>query len=77
LYLDIENVLNLIDDSWGAKSYIQTTDIASAVGIVDAAVVDDGFGNDVYLYSGFEAPTKNPDSWDSLYRVQMGIRITF
>jgi hypothetical protein len=77
LYLDIENVLNLIDDSWGTKSYINTTDIASAVGVIDAVVVDDGNGNDIYEYSGFSAPTTTPDSWDTLYRVQMGIRVSF
>jgi hypothetical protein len=77
LYLDIENVLNLIDDSWGTKSYINTTDIASAVGVIDAVVVDDGTGNDIYEYSGFSAPTTTPDSWDTLYRVQMGIRVSF
>jgi hypothetical protein len=77
VYLDIENVLNLIDDSWGAKSYIDTTDIDSAVGVIEAAVVDDGNGGEIYEYSGFSAPTTTPDSWDSLYRIQLGIRVTF
>ena len=76
IYLDIENVLNLINDSWGAKSYIDTTDIASAVGIIDAAVVNVN-GTDVYEYSGFDAPTTTPDTWDSLYRIQLGLRVDF
>ena len=77
IYFDIENVLNMIDDSWGTKAYINTTDIASAVGIIDAQVIDDGNGNDVYLYSGFQNPDTIPDSWDSLYRIQMGLRVNF
>ncbi len=67
----------MLDDSWGSKRYINTTDIASAVGIIDAAVVDDGAGGEVYEYSGFQAPRTTPDSWDSLYRIQMGVRVDF
>ena len=72
LYLDIENVLNLLSDSSGTKSYINTTDILSAVGIVEADIV-----GGVYEYSNFEAPRTTPDSWDSLYRIQLGIRVDF
>ena len=74
LYLDIENVLNLIDDSSGTKRYIDSTDIESAVGIVDADV-DAVTGQ--YIYSGFVAPETTPDAWDSLWRVQVGIRVDF
>jgi hypothetical protein len=74
IYLDIENVLNMIDDSWGTKSYTDTIDILSAVGILDA---DIDTGTNTYQYSNFQTPTQTPDSWDSLYRVQLGIRVDF
>ncbi len=74
LYFDIENVLNLIDDSSGTKSYIDDTDIASAVGIVEA---DFDPVTNQYIYSGFQTPTTTPDSWDSLWRIQVGIRVDF
>ena len=77
IYFDIENVLNMIDDSWGVKDYILTGDIISAVPIIDAAVVDDGFGNEVYEYSNFSNPQTRPDQFDSLYRVQLGLRVNF
>jgi hypothetical protein len=72
IYLDIENVLNLIDSSNGTKSYIDSTDIASAVGVIDADVV-----GGVYEYSNFQPLSYTPDSWDSLYRIQVGIRVDF
>lgn len=74
LYLDIENVLNLLDNSSGTKSYINTTDILSAVGVVEA---DIDTVNNQYIYSGFSEPQTTPDSWDSLYRIQVGIRVDF
>jgi outer membrane receptor for ferrienterochelin and colicin len=74
LYLDIENVLNMIDDSSGTKSYLDSTDIASAVGLVDADI--DPVTNQ-YIYSGFQAPSTTPDAWDSLWRIQVGIRVDF
>ena len=77
LYFDIENVLNLIDDSWGAKDYYLTGDILSAMPIIDAAVVDDGAGNNIYEYSNFSAPQTRPDQFDSLYRIQLGLRFSF
>ena len=73
IYLDIENVLNLIDDDWGAKRYINTTDIASAVAVVDATIND----NDTYTFNSFTPPAKTPDAFDSLYRIQLGIRADF
>jgi hypothetical protein len=74
IYLDIENVLNMFSSSSGTKSYINTVDILSAVGIVQA---DIDTVNNQYIYSGFTKPTTTPDSWDSLYRIQLGIRVDF
>jgi len=72
IYLDIENFLNLLSDSNGTKSYIVTTDILSAVGVVEADVV-----GGQYVYENFTAPRTLPDSWDSLYRIQLGVRVDF
>jgi hypothetical protein len=74
IYLDIENFLNLMSSSGGTKKYIDTTDILSAVGIVEADLDAD---NNQYIYSGFSEPTMTPDSWDSLYRIQLGVRVDF
>ena len=76
IYLDIENALNMIDDDWGAKSYINTQDVPSGVGVVDATI--DPGGNS-YTYTNFTNPKslQTPDTWDSLYRVQLGIRADF
>jgi len=74
LYLDIENVLNLVNDGWGVKRYINTTDIGSAVAVVDANI--DGTGL-AYDYNSFTEPTKVIDTFDSLYRIQFGIRADF
>ncbi len=74
LYIDIENVLNMISDSNGTKTYINTTDILSAVGIVEADI-DPATGT--YVYSGFEEPRTTPDSFDSLWRIQVGVRVDF
>ncbi|MBT8078694.1 MAG: TonB-dependent receptor [Gammaproteobacteria bacterium] len=74
IYFDVENVLNLISDSSGTKAYVDTTDILSAVGIVNTDLSADGTQ---YEYSGFSAPTTTPDSWDTLWRVQLGLRVDF
>ncbi len=73
IYLDIENVLNMINDDWGAKRYINTQDIQSAVAVVDATIEDDN----TYTYNSFTAPVKLADAFDSLYRIQFGIRADF
>jgi hypothetical protein len=73
VYLDIENFLNFINDDWGAKRYINTTNIQSAVAVVDATINED----DTYTYNTFTAPVRTPDSFDSLYRIQLGIRADF
>jgi hypothetical protein len=77
LYLDIENVLNLVNDDWGTKNYINTQDIPSAVGVVDAAI--SATDPSMYDYNEFLDPNslQTPDTWDSLYRIQFGIRADF
>ena len=67
-------MLNLFNDDWGVKRYINTTDIGSAVAIVDA---DFDAGANVYNYNSFSEPTKIIDTFDSLYRIQLGIRADF
>lgn len=74
VYFDIENVLNLVNDDWGVKQYVNTTDILSAVGVVNAGIDTD---TNTYIYNSFTAPTSFPDTWDSLYRIQLGIRADF
>ncbi len=75
LYIDVENVLNMLSSDWGTKSYINTQDIGSAVGVVDATIN----GDNTYTYNSFINPNslQTPDSWDSLYRVQIGLRVDF
>lgn len=74
LFVDIENVLNLISDGNGTKKYINTTDIGSAVGVVTAGV--DTVTN-TYTYTDYTPITEFPDTFDSLYRIQIGIRGDF
>lgn len=74
LYIDIENFLNLLDSDWGTKSYINTTDIASAVGVVDATI---DTATNTYIYQNFTPVERLPDTFDSLYRIQLGIRADF
>ena len=74
IFLDIENVLNLLNDSNGSKRYYIPTDIAPAVGVVSASV-DPATG--VYTYEQFTPPLEAPDSIDTLYRIQFGIRGEF
>ncbi|MDH3273294.1 MAG: TonB-dependent receptor [Gammaproteobacteria bacterium] len=74
VYFDIENVLNLIDSQYGRKRYVNTQDIGSAVGVVTAGI--DGVTN-TYNFTSFTPPVELPDTWDSLYRIQLGIRVDF
>lgn len=74
VYFDIENVLNLIDSQYGRKRYVNTQDIASAVGVVTAGI---DAGTNTYNFTSFTPPVELPDTWDSLYRVQLGIRVDF
>ena len=72
LFLDIENVLNLLSDSSGSKRYINTTNIDEGV-----SVVNGGITGGQYDFVEFTQPTTFPDTFDSLYRIQLGIRIDF
>jgi len=76
LYIDIENVLNLLSSSWGTKTYTNIQSIPGAVGVVTADI--DTVTN-TYDYISFTNPSTltSPDTWDSLYRVQIGLRADF
>jgi len=74
IYLDIENVLNMIDDSYGSKRFYNTQDIQSAVGVVSAGIDTD---TNTYNFTSFNPPVEVLDTWDSLYRIQLGIRVDF
>lgn len=74
VYFDIENVLNLLDDSYGRKRFVNTQDVQSAVGVVSAGI--DTLNNQ-YTFTSFNAPVEVLDTWDSLYRIQLGVRVDF
>jgi hypothetical protein len=74
VYIDLENLTNLLSDSSGSKMYINTTDIAAAVGTVTA---DMDAATNTYVYQDFSKPTMWPDVWDSVWRLQVGIRADF
>lgn len=75
LFLDIENVLNLLSDERGVKSYYNVPSVGSAVGVVSGQV--DPADASQYLYTSFTAPVEIPDTFDSLYKIQFGIRGEF
>lgn len=72
LFVDFENVLNLINDDWGPKRYMNTSGIDEAVKIVDATI-----SGRQYNYVNFTPPTEFFDTFDSLFRIQLGIRGEF
>jgi hypothetical protein len=74
LFLDFENVLNLLNDSNGTKKYINTSGIQSAVSLVDATI--DPVTNQ-FIFNNFTQPVEFFDTFDSLYRIQFGIRGEF
>ena len=77
IFLDIENVLNLFNDDWGTKVYTNTQDISDAVGVVDADI--NAADPTQYDFISFSNPNTRalPDQWDSLYRIQFGLRVDF
>lgn len=74
LFLDFENVLNLLDDSHGTKKYINDSGVAEAVALVEADY--DPVANQ-YIFQNYLQPVEVFDTFDSLYRIQFGIRGEF
>jgi len=64
----------MIDDSYGSKRFYNTQDIQSAVGVVSAGIDTD---TNTYNFTSFNPPVEVLDTWDSLYRIQLGIRVDF
>jgi len=87
LFFDIENVMNLIDDSNNIQVFTQSGDVGEGVPVLDAALSTDG---SQYVYSNFN-PTggnffatgglnrngRDVDIGDSAWRIQLGLRYTF
>ena len=77
IYLDIENVLNLINDDWGVKTYTNVQNVSGAIGVVEADInAADPTQYDYISFTNSNSQTI-PDSWDSLYRIQLGLRVDF
>ncbi len=74
VFLDFENVLNLFNDSKGTKKYFTTSGVPSGVTIVEAST-DAVTGQ--YVFENFTPPVEFFDTFDSLYRIQFGIRGEF
>ncbi|WP_199611114.1 TonB-dependent receptor [Flocculibacter collagenilyticus] len=70
LYLNIENLGNLINDDWGrAESYIQPFNAP----VVDVTINDNG----QYVYDNFTMPTPTVAKIPSVWKAQLGIRYKF
>jgi hypothetical protein len=82
IFLDIENIMNLISDGENIQLYTRSGDINEAMPLVDASLSADG---SQYIYSNFRpggtgAPTFHPisiDVDDSVWRVQLGLKYSF
>ncbi|RMB04861.1 TonB-dependent receptor [Eilatimonas milleporae] len=71
LILDIENLGNLIDSSWGrAESFLAPANVP----LVNVGLTDDG-SQYVYDFNGIAQPTINDRA--SAYRIQFGLRYRF
>jgi outer membrane receptor protein involved in Fe transport len=75
LFLDIENVLNLIDDSHGSKKYIVSDGPASTAQVIETGFDPADPGR--VIFSGYNPIVEAPDTLDSVYTIQFGIRGEF
>jgi len=82
-YVDIENVLNLIDDGSNVQRTFDRGDVGEAVPVLDAALSVDG---SQFIFSNFSTSEisggSNGDQFDratnaSLWSVQFGLRLEF
>ena len=73
VFLDIENVLNLLSDSSNVKRYADTGDIEEGVRTLQ---LDDG-NTGVFEVEDIFFEGTNRDVDDSVYRIQLGIRYNF
>jgi hypothetical protein len=84
VFLDIENILNMINDGMNERRYTNTGDIVEGVPVVDASLSSDGTQ---YRYSNFNPGGSNSsgsgfdprffDVDDSVWRVQIGLKYSF
>ena len=81
LFLDIENVMNLLNDSHGTKKYIRTTGPLSTVQVINTRDFDPANDPASYenttIFNGFRPIVETADTLDSLYKIQFGIRGEF
>jgi outer membrane receptor protein involved in Fe transport len=75
LFLDIENIMNLFSDSNGAKQYVVSNGPASTAQIVSTSVTDGVPG--VVNFDAYNPIVEAPDTLDSVYNIQFGIRGQF
>lgn len=75
VFMDIENVLNLIDSDWGSLRQVQFPYNAAIVRVACAAT--SGSNCTQYRYSNVLAPNEVLQSRQSLYGIRVGARIKF
>jgi hypothetical protein len=75
VFMDIENVLNLIDSDWGSLRQVQFPYNAAIVRVACAAT--SGNNCTQYRYSNVLAPNEVLQSRQSLYGIRVGARIKF
>lgn len=75
VFMDIENVLNLIDSDWGSLRQVQFPYNAAIVRV--ACATTSGNNCTQYRYSNVLAPNEVLQSRQSLYGIRVGARIKF
>ncbi|MBB4211606.1 TonB-dependent receptor-like protein [Rhodothalassium salexigens DSM 2132] len=73
-FVDIENVLNLINDSWNLRERYDRGDVGEAVPLIGATLSDDG---GTYIVNELDTPVLQRTFNASLWSVQFGLRYEF
>ena len=77
LFVDVENLLNMIDKDWSSLRQVQFPYNAALVTVNCATFSTDGKSCTKYQYSRVTAPNEVLQTRQSLYGVRVGVKVKF